>query len=79
MSERIYWRYTPSPLRSPYTPNPNARHDRAALAHWLPLSDPYVYPHVQVPFSPPAFACGARALLTRVASLALARCWCAVL
>ena len=48
MSERIYWRYASSPLRQPFTPNPNARHDRASLAHWLPLSDPYVFPHVQV-------------------------------
>ena len=40
MSERIYWRYAPSPLRQPFTPNPNARHDRASLAYWLPLSDP---------------------------------------
>ena len=47
MSERIYWRYASSPLRQPFTPNPNARHDRASLAHWLPLSDPYVFPHVQ--------------------------------
>ena len=44
MSERIYWRYAPSPLRQPFTPNPNARNDRASLAHWLPLSDPCTLP-----------------------------------
>ena len=47
MSERVYWRYAPSPLRSPTTPTPNSRTDRHALEHWLPLSDYYVYPHVQ--------------------------------
>ena len=44
MSERIYWRYAPSPLRQPFTPNPNERNDRASLAHWLPLSDPCTLP-----------------------------------
>ena len=47
MSERVYWKHAPSPLRVPSTPNPNALTDRAALDHWLRLSDPYVYPHVQ--------------------------------
>jgi hypothetical protein len=47
MSERIYWKRTPSPLLKPSTPDPNSLQDRAALEHWLRLSDYYVYPHVQ--------------------------------
>ena len=47
MSERVYWKHTPSPLSVPSTPDPNALQDRAALEHWLRLSDYYVYPHVQ--------------------------------
>ena len=47
MSERVYWRHAPSPLRMPSSPNPNSLTDQAALEHWLKLSDPYVYPHVQ--------------------------------
>ena len=47
MSERVYWRRAPSPLRTPSVPNPNSMQDRAALEHWIQLSDPYVYPHVQ--------------------------------
>jgi hypothetical protein len=47
MSERVYWKHAPSPLRNPTSPNPNSLQDRAALEHWIKLSDPYVYPHVQ--------------------------------
>jgi len=46
MSERVYWKHTPSPLRAPFTPDPNSLQDRTALEHWLRLSDYYVYPHV---------------------------------
>ena len=48
MSERVYWRHTPSPLRHPNTPDPNSLQDRKAVEYWLKLSDPYVYPHIQV-------------------------------
>jgi hypothetical protein len=47
MSERVYWRHAPSPLLTPSTPNPNSLSDPAAIEHWVQLSDPYVYPHVQ--------------------------------
>ena len=47
MSERVYWKQTPSPLLKPSTPDPNSLQDRAALEHWLRLCDYYVYPHVQ--------------------------------
>ena len=50
MSERVYWKHAPCPITNPRTcttPNPNALQDRTALEHWLRLSDPYVYPHVQ--------------------------------
>jgi len=52
MSERVYWRHTPSPLRKPSTPDPNSLSDRHAIEHWLRLSDPYVYPHIQYFDSP---------------------------
>ena len=38
MSERVYWRHAPSPLRMPSSPNPNSLTDQAALEHWLKLS-----------------------------------------
>jgi hypothetical protein len=47
MSERVYWRHAPSPLLRAPTPNPNSLQDPRALEHWIKLSDPYVYPHVQ--------------------------------
>jgi len=47
MSERVYWKHTPSPLRRPTAPDPNSLQDPRALEHWIRLSDPYVYPHVQ--------------------------------
>lgn len=47
MSERVYWKHTPSPLRSPSTPDPNSLDDQAAVKHWLQLSDYFVYPHIQ--------------------------------
>mmetsp|Transcript_4551 Transcript_4551/g.13234 ORF Transcript_4551/g.13234 Transcript_4551/m.13234 type:complete len:318 (+) Transcript_4551:47-1000(+) len=48
MSERIYWSRTPSPVHvNTSDPDPNTRSDRAAVAHWLALSDPFVFPHVQ--------------------------------
>ena len=47
MSERVYWKHTPSPLRRPTTHDQNSLQDPKALEHWLRLSDPYVYPHVQ--------------------------------
>ena len=56
MSERIYWRYAPSPLRQPFTPNPNERNDRASLAHWLPLSDPCTLPTTPSPILRPPLA-----------------------
>ena len=31
MSERVYWKHAPSPLRKPNAPNPNSLQDRAAL------------------------------------------------
>lgn len=47
MSERVYWKHAPSPLLRAATPNPNSLQDQKALDHWIKLSDPYVYPHVQ--------------------------------
>jgi len=47
MSERVYWRYAPSPLRTPASPNPNALNNKASLAHWLKLCDTFAWPHVQ--------------------------------
>ena len=46
-AERVYWKHTPSPLRRPSTPDPNSLQDASALEHWLKLSDPYVFPHIQ--------------------------------
>ena len=47
MSERVYWKHAPSPLRRPTSPNPNSLQGLNALNYWIQLSDPYVYPHVQ--------------------------------
>ena len=47
LTERIYWKFAPSPLRTPPTPNPNEQHETKALAHWLSLCDFFVYPHIQ--------------------------------
>jgi len=47
LTERVYWKHAPSPLRRPRSANPNAVGDKAALEHWIPKSDPYVFPHVQ--------------------------------
>lgn len=43
MSERIYWSRTPGG----HGVDPNTRTNRTAVEHWLKLSDPYTYPHVQ--------------------------------
>ena len=52
LSERVYWKHTPSPLHRPSTPDPNSLQDRTALEYWLRLCDPYVYPHIQARQAP---------------------------